>query len=345
MNRENTLASNMRGISSNVNICRFIAALLVIICHAYPLTQNKNDLLYSYTNGQCNWGGMAIVVLFFFSGLYVTKSMMKRSNVGEYMKARCIRIFPPLILTVLLCVFVLGPIVTTLSVGEYFATPATYLYMLNGIMLPVHNLPGVFTNSIYAATVNGPLWTMPIEFACYVALLIFYKIYEKLGKKNWVLIAIAGVIGVGCCGLYFFVTSYMPGATILVSAIRPTIAFFMGVAYFVFKDRIVLDYRLGLLALVLVALAGMTPFFSVALVLLLPYAVTSLTLGTKQICKNAKIFELSYEMYLVGWPIQQVLICVLQWTSTPWMNFLVTIPIDLAVSWVIFQISEKPLRK
>lgn len=345
MNRENTLARNMRGISSNVNICRFIAALLVIICHAYPLTQNSNDYLYRYTNGQCNWGGMAIVVLFFFSGLYVTKSMVKRSGVGEYMKARCIRIFPPLILTVLLCVFALGPIVTTLSIGEYFTTLSTYLYLLNGIMLPVHNLPGVFANSVYAATVNGPLWTMPIEFACYIALLIFYKIYEKLGKKKWVLATIAIVIGVGCAGLYFFVTYYMPGATILISAIRPSIAFFMGVAYFVFKDKIVLDYRLGLLAIVLVALAGMTPLFSVALILLLPYAAISLTLGTRQIFKNGKIFELSYEMYLVGWPIQQVLICVLHWTSTPWMNFLVTIPIDLAISWVVFQISEKPLRK
>ena len=345
MKRENTLANNMRGISSNVNICRFIAALLVIICHAYPLTQNNNDYLYRYTNGQCNWGGMAIVVLFFFSGLYVTKSMMRHPGVGEYIKARCIRIFPPLVLTVLLCTFVLGPIVTTLSAGEYFTTPSTYLYLLNGIMLPVHNLPGVFANSVYAATVNGPLWTMPIEFACYIALIIFYKIYEKFGKKNWILAAIAVVIGVGCVALYFFVTNYMPGATILISAIRPSIAFFVGVAHYIFKDRIVLDYRLGLLAIVLVALAGMTPFFSAALVLLLPYGVISLALGTKQICKGVKLFDLSYEMYLVGWPIQQVLICVLHWTSTPWINFLVTIPLDLAISWVIFQISEKPLRK
>lgn len=339
-----TLESSMHGISSNVNLCRFLCAALVILCHAYPLTNNSTDAMLRFTNGQCSFGGLAVAVLFFFSGLYVTKSMTRRSGVGEYIKARCIRIFPPLILVVLLCVFIVGPICTNLSVGSYFGNASTYIYLLNGITIPVHNLPGVFTSSVYAPTVNGSLWTMSIEFACYIALLVFYKIYCKSGKKKGCLAVLAAVIVAGCVGIYIL-ADRIPALSIFSAAVVPILAFFIGTAYYIGRNTVKLDWRLGLAGMIVLIVAGKFPFFNLVLLLIMPYVILCLTLGTKQILKNLKILELSYEMYLLGWPIQQILICNLNIGTSPWTNFLIALPIDILISWLVFQIAEKPFRK
>lgn len=339
-----TLENSMHGISSNVNLCRFICAALVILCHAYPLTYNSTDAMLRFTNGQCSFGGLAVAVLFFFSGLYVTKSMTRRSGTGEYMKARCIRLFPPLIFVVLLCVFVIGPVCTELSAGSYFGDISTYIYLLNGIMIPVHNLPGVFTQSVYAPTVNGSLWTMSIEFACYIALLVFYKIYCRLGKKKSCLAVFAAVIAAGCAGIYVL-TNRIPALSIFSAAVMPVLSFFIGAAYYIGREKVRLDWRLGLAGIIVLVLSAKTPLFNIILLLVMPYAVLSLTLGTKQILQNLKLLELSYEMYLLGWPIQQILICNLNIGTSPWTNFIIALPVDILISWLVFQIAEKPFRK
>ena len=334
----------MRGISSNVNLCRFLCAALVILCHAYPLTYNTTDAMARFTNGQCSLGGLAVAILFFFSGLYVTKSMTRRSGVGEYIKARCIRIFPPLILVVLLCILIVGPICTNLSVGSYFANTSTYMYLLNGITIPVHNLPGVFTSSIYASTVNGSLWTMSIELACYIALLICYKIYCKSGKKKACLVVLAVVIVAGCFGLCILAEK-IPALGIFSAAVVPILAFFIGTAYYIGRNIVTLDWRLGLAGIIILIVAARFPFYNLVLLLVMPYVVLSLTLGTKQILQKRKLLELSYEMYLLGWPIQQILICNLHIGTSPWTNFLIALPVDILISWLVFQIAEKPFRK
>lgn len=339
-----TLENSMHGISSNVNLCRFICAALVILCHAYPLTYNSTDAMLRFTNGQCSFGGLAVAILFFFSGLYVTKSMTRRSGTGEYIKARCIRIFPPLIFVVFLCTFVIGPICTELSVGSYFGNISTYIYLLNGIMIPVHNLPGVFTQSVYAATVNGPLWTMAIEFACYIALLVFYKIYCKFGKKKRCLVALAVMIAAGCMGIYVL-ADRIPALSIFSAAIIPILAFFIGTAYYIGRKNVRLDWRLGFAGIIVLILSAKIPFYNIILLLVMPYVILSLTVGTKQILQNLKILELSYEMYLLGWPIQQILICNLNIGTSPWTNFAIALPVDIFISWLVFQIAEKPFRK
>ena len=171
------------GKSNNLGFIKFIAALIVIISHAFPLsTVDRLDLMENITRERLSFGGLAVAIFFFSSGLLVTKSLFKNPHFVPYFKQRIKRIFPPLIFIAVICAFVLGPIITSLSASEYFSNSQTYKYLLNGICILQHDLPGVFQGNVYGSTVNGALWTMPVEFLCYVACFIGYKI-KLLNKK------------------------------------------------------------------------------------------------------------------------------------------------------------------
>ena len=55
---------NMR--SNNVDVIRFFAALLVIFCHSFYVAEAQEDPLSVFSNGQVNFGGIAVAVFFFF---------------------------------------------------------------------------------------------------------------------------------------------------------------------------------------------------------------------------------------------------------------------------------------
>ncbi len=85
--------------------------------------------------------------------------------------------------------------------------------------------------------------------------------------------------------------------------------------------------------------SSFTPCFNIAMVALFPYMVCFVVLGTPQITLNSKLMLISYEMYLVGWPIQQV---VLQYHGemSPIKNVIFTIPLDIILGLCLYGITE-----
>ena len=68
-----------RDRNNNLNFLRLIAAVLVIICHAYPLSLGEDaiDILGRMTDGQIHLGGVAVCIFFFFSGFFLNRSVNK----------------------------------------------------------------------------------------------------------------------------------------------------------------------------------------------------------------------------------------------------------------------------
>lgn len=338
------LSEKMNGISSNVNLLRFLAAMLVIFCHAFYVSASVEDPLFFFSKGQTNFGGFAVAIFFFFSGFYVTKSLYKTSTIKEFMRKRCVRIFPQLWVVVFGTVLILGPFFTRCSLRDFFLNRSTYYYFLNGILLPVHNLPGVFQANVYDSTVNGPLWTMPVEFAAYCAVAVVMFLCKYVLKREKVQ-KLFHVICLVCLLAVFVGVSVVLKNYFLVTVIRPLVIFFVGVIYCDYAENIILNQWLAFFAFFVLILGCRFGFLNYAMMVCLPYMIVTFMLGWKQTKWKFDIFMISYEMYLLGWPIQQCFVHLFGGQMNPYLNFALTLPIDIILAYLLYKGIERLTRK
>src|SRR5207237_2371551 len=143
---------------------RLVAALSVIFSHAFLLAENSqdHDPLMMLTGGQAILGLAGVFVFFTISGYLISQSFETTPSPFVFLAKRGLRIFPGLLGCLLVCVFAIGPLVTTLPLAEYLGSPETYLFLLRNAGLDVdYNrlLGGVFWPGNTGGVVYGPVWT------------------------------------------------------------------------------------------------------------------------------------------------------------------------------------------
>lgn len=320
--------------SNNLNLVKFIAALFVIISHAYPLCKGAeyNDILSDLSRNSIAFGSLAVAIFFMSSGFFVTKSLLKSKDSKKYLHNRFIRIFPPLWFTLLVCIVVCGLFFSTYSLGKYFLSSDFFKYCLNFILIPIHNLPGVFMNNIYPGVINGPLWTLPIEFVCYLVLLLAYKL-NLVNKKSYKYVALLVIVAfVGINLIPLSIKGY----------IQPCFLFFWGSFYWIYRDKITMNNTYFLISLVAFVLLIVLGYGQVASFLFVPYLTLYIAFCLPQ-CNNrlASLGNLSYDIYLCGWPIQQMVISLFGGSMLVGMNILISIPLSILVGYITYSLVEK----
>lgn len=320
--------------SNNLNLVKFIAALFVIISHAYPLCKGAeyNDILSDLSRNSIAFGSLAVAIFFMSSGFFVTKSLLKSKDSKKYLHNRFIRIFPPLWFTLIVCILVCGLFFSTYNLGKYFLSIDFLKYCLNFILIPIHNLPGVFMNNIYPGVVNGPLWTLPIEFVCYLVLLLAYKL-NLVNKKSYKYVALLVIVAfVGINLIPLSIKGY----------IQPCFLFFWGSFYWIYRDKITMKNTYFLISLVAFVLLIVLGYGQVASFLFVPYLTLYIAFCLPQ-CNNrlASLGNLSYDIYLCGWPIQQMIISLFGGSMLVGMNILISIPLSILVGYITYSLVEK----
>lgn len=320
--------------SNNLNLVKFIAALFVIISHAYPLCKGAeyNDILSDLSRNSIAFGSLAVAIFFMSSGFFVTKSLLKSKDSKKYLHNRFIRIFPPLWFTLIVCIVVCGLFFSTYSLGKYFLSSDFFKYCLNFILIPIHNLPGVFMNNIYPGVINGPLWTLPIEFVCYLVLLLAYKL-NLVNKKSYKYVALLVIVAfVGINLIPLSIKGY----------IQPCFLFFWGSFYWIYRDKITMNNTYFLISLVAFVLLIVLGYGQVASFLFVPYLTLYIAFCLPQ-CNNrlTSLGNLSYDIYLCGWPIQQMVISLFGGSMLVGMNILISIPLSILVGYITYSLVEK----
>ena len=105
---------------------------------------------------------------------------------------RGLRIVPALAVEITLSALLLGPLLTTESMAQYFSDPKFFKYFLNVLGLIHYQLPGVFLQNPYPDVVNGSLWSVPYELECYAGLTILSIIALAKNKKAPLAVIILG---------------------------------------------------------------------------------------------------------------------------------------------------------
>lgn len=336
-----TLQDISRDRSNNLNLIRFVAAVMVVFCHAYPIGIGWGgiDVLGKLTNGQIHFGGLAVCIFFFFSGFFLNRSVSKGCGAYKYFRARCIRIFPCLLVVVFVCTFVLGSIVTSNRLTEYFTNIQTYEYLLNAIFILKHNLPGVFENNVYNATVNGSLWTLPVEFLCYIGCYFAWRI--GLSKKRIMGYTIP-FFALGYVVMYIVLSKNV----LLQSALRPCGMFYCGMLFDTYREGIHIKVPYVILCIVGLSVSAYLEILEYGIILFLPYILVYIAFGTKKkLCWFGTRHEISYGMYLCAWPVQQTVVMLFGGSMNPVANFLISIPFVMAVGFLLNILIEKPVLK
>ena len=156
--------------ANNFDIIRLTAAYGVLISHCWPLFGLEPEPI-GHLMGFESLGFLCVNVFFFVSGFLVTQSFDRHAALRDFAIARLTRILPALAVSTILTAVVLGPIVSTLPVHDYFRDPRTWSYLGNALVfMPQFDLPGVFSTVPTPNSVNGSLWTLPLEIAMYATL-------------------------------------------------------------------------------------------------------------------------------------------------------------------------------
>jgi len=284
---------------NNFDFIRFIAASAVIFSHSYPLTfgSNEKEPLSILSNGVCNIGDTAVGIFFIISGFLVTQSFERSRSLKHYFLARSLRIFPALIAVVLLLTFIAGPILTHISIRQYFSSPVTWQYLERMVIFTNEDnvaLPGVFENTPYARIVDGSLWTLSYELVCYLLL----PAIVLLVKRNWFpalsLLTLAVLLSVPFLYLVLFM--------------KLGSCFLFGSLYYVFRKNIPMDGRLALAAFAMVLLSLRTGLFFYVFGLAGGYLILFLAFipHTSRL-RFSKYGDFSYGIYIWAFPVQQVI--------------------------------------
>ena len=303
------LSTYTRDRDNNFNLIRFIAASLVLYSHCYPLALGTGHADPLYHAVGMSWGTISVDVFFITSGFLIAGSFFSKASVTAFVWARILRIYPALIVSLLFCVFVVGLAFTTLTAYDYLSDPKTHRFLTKNITLLSairYQLPGVFADLPYPNVVNGSLWTLPYEIKMYACLAILGSALRYLHARfGWRVLRLT-FLGVALTALAAsLVNHFWPFAS--PEFIRLFSMFFLGVGFYVYRERIYLSSRLFvvLLTILLLSAASQGSFF-VAYSLSLPYMVFfAAYVASGSIRRFNQVGDYSYGIYIYAFPVQQ----------------------------------------
>ncbi|XSG82664.1 MAG: acyltransferase family protein [Methyloligella sp. ZOD6] len=344
-----TIAERLSGRDNNFNLIRFIAAAVVLLDHSVALAGTGETRLLVLGPLTVDFetfplGRIAVDVFFVVSGFLVTRSVLTRPTVLDFAVARALRLFPALLAVSFAIAFLLGPLISDKSFAEYFGDLKAWIYgPLTGFLVS-HSLPlpGVFeTVPEEKGIVNSPLWTLRYEAICYGILAVLALLGALLDRR--IVYALAGLLAAYL--LVTFATDLRGHIAAVDSLARFGLSFFLGGAFFVFADRIRLNW-IWMVGLAVVALAtSTTAIAEFTFRLALAYGVLWAALVPGGFIRGFnRLGDYSYGLYILCWPIQQTVVTLIPTIAAPAL-FAISFPITLGLAALSWHLVEHPALK
>ncbi len=295
---------------NNFDFLRFLFAVFVIITHSYALSglESQQDLLQQITNNQVSFSSIGLSGFFVISGYFIFKSFERSSHFYEYLKKRVLRVFPALLVVLLLSLLLVGliyegktPLLLNSSFWTYLPNNLS-LYGFQGV------ISGVFEGNPYHS-VNGSLWTIRYEFSLYIAIALLFFI-----KRRPVLMAILiSFIAVLMLSIYHVWIDKFAGVKILGMQglhILNLGSFFVIGSLLAIADFIKWNSKMlvGLLCITILVCFKIGLYNEVKHILLPPLIIGLGFLPVKHISNFSKFGDPSYGIYIYAFPVQQLLI-------------------------------------
>lgn len=334
-----TVAEAIKRPYDNFTILRLALAVAVVVSHAFSVGTGRHadEPLYAltgYTLGEYGVNGFFAV-----SGFLVAMSWDRRGGVLPFALARVLRVFPGLIAAVLVTALAIGGALTTLPKAAYLADGRvwTMIWATLTSFKSATVLPGVFEANPLRWPIST-VWTLRYELLCYAGLLA----YGALGGFRRPALMLAAAIGAGVALIVLACLGSVPKGQ--ETALRLPLIFGCGSLAYLYRHKLPLNA--GLVLGLVAAAAGarlLAPAFYPTL-LFVGSAYLFLWVAMAPGLSHPALEppgDISYGVYLYGWPVQQSLQFLFPATSG-WLMLgpaLAITGVVAAASWLLV---EKP---
>ncbi|WP_344930813.1 acyltransferase family protein [Saccharopolyspora gregorii] len=326
---------------------RMIGALVVIYGHSSPLV-GTGELFPPEWPVQPDEG--VLMGFFAMSGFQITESWVRDPHPLRFAAKRVLRLWPPMLTVTLGMALIVGPLVTTLPVREYFAAHDTWGYVVNnaGMLTLQHTLPGVFTANPWPDAVNGSLWTLPMELLAYGGL--YALLLLGAAKQRWRWLAVAALVALVVWDRHL---EQIPGAesggALLSVPVESLVAFLVAFALGVVLNlyRVPLSPTAALAGLVVLAAMPNSIAASFLMTFVASYAVVVAGhFWPSRLTVPGWFVNGSYGVYVWGFPVQQLL--AMAGIANQYVMLLCAAPIAYVLgtaSWVFVEDPTMKLRR
>ena len=282
---------------------RIFCALIVVYEHFIILT-GVNLPMFELR-------GIAVNVFFILSGFWVTRSLYTSKSLLEFYKKRVKKIFPAY-LTVVFAAAIFLVFISTLTIRQYFTDSGFWKYLVANISTLnfIHpSLPGVFNGE----PVNGSLWTIKVELGFYIilpliAFLCIGNVNNGGGYRCVVVLSLIYLLS----AVYVILMPQLVEKYHLPSSILNQLPAFMsyfvvGMFGFYFFEKLLplWNYLVAPAVLLLTVCLIVKNIWLTAFLepIVLIIVVMWFALKAKLLFYFAKIYDFSYCLYLVHYPI------------------------------------------
>lgn len=336
------------GRFNNFDFLRLFLAVTVLFGHCYSVTMTGDSLdpIFRLTHGALYSGGLAVDAFFIISGYLITASWINRPQIGNFLRNRALRIFPAYAMVCLLCAFVVAPLGGA-ALHTVFGKHAIVDNVVRTVALSTPRTAGAFSEMYKPDFLNGSLWTIRNEFICYMLVLVLgcFDLYTR--RSRYIVGALCAISLVGFAihselgieGHYNF-----PVFGDLNQWPRLAACYLCGMTFRLYRDRIL--YSKWIAAACLAAICLTTWQASLRSIIvptagsyLLFYFAFNRTLPLQRFGARG---DISYGMYLYGWPIQQLTLHWINPQMSPYLLFPLAFAGTTACAILSWKYIEKP---
>lgn len=301
---------------------RYILAMGVVVDH-----------FNTVMNAECFWpvqSGISVGIFFGISGFLVNSSYLRSDNLWNFVLGRAKRIIP-IYSMVVLCSVLLLSFFSSLSLLSFYTHIDTWKYIVANMCFLNFiqpTLPGVFTDNTISA-VNGSLWTLKVEWFLYLSIPLFHWILRKTKIHMSFLLALTFLLSLGYKYVFLYlydITGKEIYYTLSYQFIGQMIYFYSGVLFYHYSDFLIKNSHWTIFITVLTYVLSMfivncdIPYISnIVVSAVLPVSMVLFFISISCISKSPyhlpRIPNLSYELYLIHFPVIQLVAQELKTTS------------------------------
>jgi peptidoglycan/LPS O-acetylase OafA/YrhL len=327
---------------NNFNFIRLVLTILVLLAHAPELIDgDRHREILTNIFHTLSFGELAVNGFFLLSGYLILQSWQRKPQFASFLKKRILRIYPGFIVASLVSIFIVTPL--AIHPIDFWQPVDLYAHLQRLVFLDTPNVPdNVFQGNPYPK-VNSSMWTIVHEFRCYLLVAILGVIGGLNRATGWLVMS----------GVVFFVHNLplaicFPQLSVefahhLSDLIRLLTFFCAGGCFYLLRDRIRYTKKYALLAL---GMAIFSLFSERLLHLILPtlggygfFWFAFLKIPSLKWFHTAS--DISYGIYLYGWPTEKLLIWYFPALS-PWAVFICAVGITAVCGFSSWHLVEKP---